>query len=171
MNTGEGNTIIRDNPGCLWFVAGMFLFVGTIFVLGPLGLFTNNAEVPLWTRGLAFVMGLVGAGTGAWLLWSTPSVATTVDVRRRRVIILERGLAGRRERELAAGEIADVIVAETPDSDGDTTYQPHLILRSGEHVALSRVWLSARASSERHVLALRRALAHDLGVDLPEPRP
>jgi hypothetical protein len=115
-------------------------------------------------------MGHVGAGTGAWLLWRTPSVATTVDVRRQRVIILERGLAGRREREIEAGEIADVMVAETPDSDGDATYQPHLMIKSGEHVALSHVWLSARDSSERRVPAPRRALAHDLGVDLPKPR-
>src|SRR5262245_17120771 len=105
VNESEGNTTIRDTPGCMWFVAGMFLFVGTIFVLGPLGLFTNNAEVPLWTRGLAFVMGFVGVGTGVWLLWRSPSVATTIDVRRRRVIIRERGLAGRRERELEVGEI------------------------------------------------------------------
>ena len=139
-------------------MAGLFLFGGSLFVLGPLGLFTNNAAVPLWTRGLAFAMGLVGVATGVWLLWSSPSVATTVDVRRRRVIIRERGLAGRREREIEVGEIADVVVAEMPDSDGDATYQPHLILRSGEHVALAHVWLSARGSSEKPVLALRRAL-------------
>ena len=157
-DTGEGDTTIRDNPGCVWFVAGLFLFVGTIFVLGPLGLFTNNAEVPPWTRGLALIMGLVGVGTGVWLFWRSPRVTTTVDVRQRRVIIQERGLAGRRERVVELGEIADVIVAEKPDGDGDPTYQPHLILRSGEHVALSQIWLAARGSSERQVLALRRAL-------------
>ena len=69
---------------------------------------------------------------------------------------------------IEAEAIANIVVAEEPDSDGDATCQPHLILRSGEQVALSHLWLSARGSSEKQVLALRLALSRDLGVNLPE---
>jgi hypothetical protein len=139
--------------------------VGTVFILGPLGLFTNNDQVTVWARALALAMGLIGVLTGGWMVWRSPRVTTSIDAQRRRVVIVERGLAGRHKRVIDFGMIADVVVAEQLDSDGDPTYQPQLLLQSGEHVPMSRVWQSVGEQSEKHIALVRRALREESGIN------
>ncbi|HKA18821.1 MAG TPA: hypothetical protein VKN18_11075 [Blastocatellia bacterium] len=166
MGNARPVTTVRDRPGCVWIAASLFLAVGLLFVVGSLGLFTNNSEDPLWGRLLAFAMGLVGAGIGACLLWRTPLMTTSIDVARRCVVIREQGLAGRREHTIDADQIRNVIVAETLDGDGDATYQAQIVLVSGEHLALSRVWMPDRRPSAKQVEVLGQVLTQDLGVRL-----
>src|SRR5262249_20753945 len=171
MGIARPVTTVRDRPGCVWIAAGLFLAVGLLFVLGSLGLFTNNSEDPLWGRVLAFALGLVGAGIGAWMLWRTPLVTTSIDVARRCVVIREQGLAGRREHTIEVDRIRNVMVAETLDGDGDAKYQAHIVLLSGEQLALSRVWMPDRRPSAKQVEVLRQALTQEFGVRLADGEP
>src|SRR3954462_2982203 len=89
-----------------------FIVVGGVFVLGPLGLFNNNHEVPVWVRAASLVMGSVGVFAGAYLIRESPVTTTIVDARTRRIMIREVGLAGKRVRVVDAAQVRDVIVVE-----------------------------------------------------------
>jgi hypothetical protein len=126
-----------------------FIVVGGVFVLGPLGLFNNNHEVPVWVRAASLVMGSVGVFAGAYLIRESPVTTTIVDARTRRIMIREVGLAGKRVRVVDAAHVRDVIVVEEPGSEGDLVFQPQLLLANGEHVPLSKLWASGRGSCDR----------------------
>ena len=84
------------------------------------------------------------------------------------MIVRTIGFGSASERRIDTREIVALEVAETPDGDGDATYRPELVLRSGERVAISSGWRSVREPAERRSAALRRALAEGLGMELPE---
>ena len=130
---------VRDSPGCFWILGVFFIAVSSVFVLAPLGLFVNAAEVAPLERILAFAMGCIGVGVGIYILDSSPLSRATFD--RQRVEIKRSGLFRRSTASYPLADIASLDIAESRDSDGDLTYQLHLTLRSGQHVPISSLWM------------------------------
>jgi hypothetical protein len=152
----ERRTVLRDAPGCFWLFGAFFVSVASIFVLGPLGLFTNLADVPLWARAFSVLVGSIGVGAGVWIVYTSPRTVTTFDGDRRRIDIRRRWLAP--AAEYAFGDVAELLVAESPDDEGGRTFQPQLVLRSGEVVPLSRLWIGDERACETAVAAAGEAL-------------
>ena len=167
----DDRLIVQDSPGCFWLMGLFFIFVGGIFVLGPLGLFNNNHEVPVWVRVASFVMGSIGVIAGGYLIRESPLTTTTVDVITRRIMIREVGLAGKRARVLNALQVREVIVAVKEDSDGDSTFQLQLLLTSGEHVPLSKLWATGRDSCDRQAESVATFLRERLRLQVGGQRP
>ena len=61
--------IIRETPGCLRLLGGLFCFVGGVFVYGTLGGFSDRDEFSFWTLARAFSMGAVGVIAGIWIIF------------------------------------------------------------------------------------------------------
>ena len=106
----------------------------------PLGLATNAADLQPWERLASFGIGL--GVTGGAILWlrQSPGTRTELDLVRRRLRVVRLGIAGRRARELAFGEVESFQVEEQTDGDGNPVWRPAVLLRNGERVGLSELW-------------------------------
>ena len=135
----EGKLMIKDQPGLLWFLGFLFVAVSTVFVLGPLGLFTNNHEISALTRVFSFLMGCIGVGAGLWVVERHPQITSVFNRVSGRLELTRWNLLRRSasQRELGLAEIRDVQLVEGKDIDGDPIYGIRLLLRSGEEIALS----------------------------------
>ena len=93
-------------PGLHWLLGLLFLGVGSLFVLGPLWLFTDRAAVAWPVRALSVLLGGAGVGAGLWVLHGSPYSILEVDRRTRRVGIRRWGLGGRQTQSWPIGEVA-----------------------------------------------------------------
>jgi hypothetical protein len=148
---------IQDSPGLHWLSGALFIGVGTLFVLGPLGLFTDAATLSWPARLLAASLGAVGVLTGVWVIHRSPLSSLTID-RYGHVRLVRRGARGREVSEWPRGEVAAVHVAEGMDSEGSPVFQLRLTLRGGAIVSVSRLWVHGREPVERAAELVRRAL-------------
>src|SRR5262249_24513766 len=64
--------VIEDSPGLYWILALLFIGVGSVFVVGPLGLFVNAKSVSLAGRAASVIIGAAGVAAGIWLLKGSP---------------------------------------------------------------------------------------------------
>ncbi len=135
----EGKLIIKDQPGLLWFLGFLFVAVSTVFVLGPLCLFSNNREVSAFTRVFSFLMGCIGVSVGLWVIERHPQITSVFNRVSGRLELTRWNLLRRSasQREVGLAEIRDVQLVEGKDIDGDPIYGIQLLLRSGEEIALS----------------------------------
>ena len=136
----DGELRIADVPGAHWAVALLFLGVGMVFVLGPLGLFVNADSVGWLARGTAMVMGGCGVAAGLWIARESPRSCLVYSRAERLVRITRVGTAGRRSKELAASEVGSVLVATQKDDEGSDVFQVRLVLASGREEAVSLLW-------------------------------
>jgi hypothetical protein len=135
-----GKITIRDRPGPSWGL-GLFLLTGGVLAIAmPLGLATNAAELQPWERLASFGIGLGVAGGAILWLRHSPGTRTELDLTRRRLRVVRFGLAARRPRELAFGEVESFQVEEQMDDDGNPVWRPAVLLRNGVRVGLSELW-------------------------------
>ena len=147
-----------DMPIVVWATGALFLGVGALFVVGPLGGFTNASGILTWHGALSMGLGLLSAVVGGGILWTTPRVTIRIDGHGRTVEVSAGWFRGTRRR-IEISHIAEVLVAEKPDGEGGWLCQPQLVLKSGERVGLSRAWVSWRRPSERLVARVGERLA------------
>ncbi|HET8577741.1 MAG TPA: hypothetical protein VFO18_11620 [Methylomirabilota bacterium] len=153
-----GTLLLRDAPGLHWLLGLLFVGVGTVFVLGPLGLFTNAAEVAWWVRVFSGLLGAAGVATGLWVLAGSPRSTLQIDRSTGRLHLERRGLTGREASAWPITEITDVRLTEKLDDEGDPVFQVHLVLRNGAVVPVSRLWTHGRQQADAVVDRLREAL-------------
>jgi hypothetical protein len=155
--------VVRDSAGCFWLFGLFFVCIGGLFVLGPLGLFTNRDQVPLWVNLLSIVLGLMGIGAGIYVWRGAPFTTIVFDRRRAQVQIERRWLFIRSMTQYAWQDISEIHLREDKDSDGDPIYRIEIVLHSGECVPLSQLWLFIKSEQEAALDAI-----HAFGVGQPK---
>ncbi len=136
----DGELRIADAPGAHWAVALLFVGVGTVFVLGPLGLFVNADSVGWLARGTAMVMGGCGVAAGLWIARESPRSILVYTRATGRVRITRGGTTGRTARDVVAGAVVGVAVAAQKDDEGGDVFQVRLVLANGSEEPVSLLW-------------------------------
>ena len=115
----------------LWTVAGILAVVFGVAAAfhGP------------WARGLDLGSGLLVGGFAFALLclWLTRTAWLTrcrIEAGPRRILVERRNWRERQHRWLGFDDVAEVVLRERTDSDGDLLRGLHLVLRDGERVDL-----------------------------------
>jgi hypothetical protein len=134
---------LRDQPGCIWGLGVFFLLIGALFVLGPLVLFSNQAEQPWYVNGAVVLMGLAGVAAGLWVL-RVPLTTTTFDRLERVVTVRTWGLRRVRDQRWLFSVVAGLRVVEEQDSEGAPVFRLQLQLRDGQLIFLTGVHLHVR---------------------------
>jgi hypothetical protein len=150
---------LHDSPGCYWLFGLFFIAVGSLFVAGPLGLFSDLEEVSVPVRAVTLLLGLAGVGAGIYVIYGAPETQTVFDAQTGEVRLKRRGLFRRETIEHSLSEIAAVYVEEGQDSEGDAIYRPTMRLWTGDEIRLSALWLHHRAACEDTVKAVENLLA------------
>jgi hypothetical protein len=163
----EGGLItMRDRAAPHWFL-GLFLLAGGLMAIAmPLGLANNADDLETGERLGSLLVGL-GVSAGAlWLLARSPGTELQLDLTRRSLTLIRRGILGRRVRQLPFDRLASVDLEAGKDSDGDPVWRPVLRLRDGEQVPLSVLW----EHDEKGVRAAATSFAEACRLP-PPPRP
>jgi hypothetical protein len=150
---------LHDSPGCFWLLGLFFVTIGSLFVAGPLGLFSNVEEVSAPVRALTLLMGLVAVGTGLYVIDSAPTTHVVLDARTGELRLKRRGLFRRETVEHSLSEIAAVYVEESEDSEGDAVFRPAMKMWTGKEIPLSALWLHPSAGCEGTVETVKEFLA------------
>ena len=145
---------VDDVPGLHWLLGLLFVAVGTLFLVGPLGVFTDAEKLRWWLRVLIAGMGATTAGVGFWQIARAPRSRLTIDRAHGRVRLERTGLGGREKHEWPLSEIAAVDLIERPDDEGSPVFQIRLFLRESLPVPISMVWTHGRDEMERVALAV-----------------
>ena len=155
----NGVLVVQDSPGLHWLLGLLFATVGAVFVLGPVWLFTNRANVSWEMRALSMLMGGVGVATGVWVLGRAPRSSLEVDRRADLVRVRRRGFGGADAPAWPIREVAGVRLAEDRDDEGNAVFRVEIVLRSGDRVPISLLWTHGREPAEAVVRRLQEALA------------
>lgn len=158
-----GDLTITDAPAAHWAVALLFASVGTVFVLGPLGLFVNADSVGWLARGTSMVVGACGVAAGLWIVRESPRSRLVHDRRNGRVRLTRFGTTGRSEHEWAVAEVASIAVSTRKDDEGDDLFQVRLALATGEVEPVSLLWTHDGEGAFRCARALGDALGVPVG--------
>lgn len=146
---------LRDHPGCFWFLGIFFIGVGLPFIIGPLGLFTNNDEVSLLAKAFAVAMGCMAVAVGGAVIYRSPVTVVGFDRLRGEVMIKQRGFLKKSSYRYVLTEIESAAITEREDGDGDPIYQPYLTLQNQQTVPLSSLWVHDKEGTEKVVIAVR----------------
>jgi hypothetical protein len=136
----DGGLLLADAPGAHWAMALLFVGVGLVFVLGPLGLFVNADSVGWLARGTAMVMGGCGVAAGLWIARESPRSRLVYARSSGRVRITRVGTTGRTEREWAAADVAAVAIVTKRDDEGSNVFQVRLVVANGGEEPASLLW-------------------------------
>jgi len=135
---------VDDTPIQFWIYAFAFVFVGALFVAGPIALFPDIDQMRWWLRVAIGTIGALSVSVGTWLLIGThrSRIIANADGS---VIQLDRWGIGRRERfEWPMQDLVAVQLSERRDLDGDEVFRLSLVVRDGRTVPMSDVWHRGR---------------------------
>jgi len=150
--------LVRDSPGLHWLLGLLFLGVGALFALGPLGLFHDRAAVGWPVRALSVLLGSTGVATGLWVLHRAPRSTLEVDRLADRVRLRRWGLGGRRTDTWSIHDVEEIRLAESRDDEDGAVFRVLVVLRSGDVVPISLLWTHGREAAQAVAARLRAAL-------------
>jgi hypothetical protein len=90
---------VDDLPGLHWLLGLLFVVVGGLFFVGPLGVFTDADKLRWWLRVLISGLGALTAGVGIWQIARAPRSRLTIDRMNAHVRLERAGLGGRAKYE------------------------------------------------------------------------
>jgi len=151
---------IEDVPGLHWLAGLLFVVVGGLFFVGPLGAFTDADKLRWWLRVLICGLGALSVGVGIWQIARAPRSRLTVDRANGRASLVRTGIVDRVKYEWALSDIAAIDLIERPDDEGNPVFQVRVFLRESAAVPISTVWTHGREAMER----VARAVASSAGV-------
>lgn len=156
--TREGGRItLRDRPSPYWAL-GLFLLAGGVLAVAmSLGLATNAGGLKPWERIVSLIIGLGVSAAALWWLARNPGTEVQLDLTRRSVRLVRRGIRGRQVRQLGFDQLLKVELEQGADNDGDPVWRPALRLRTGELVPLSQLWSHDQAGARTGVAAVTEA--------------
>ena len=150
--------VIQDTPGCLWIFGTWFIAGGAIALAMPF-VAENRAEVPLWGRIAAFLLGAAAVAVGWVTIRRSPTTHTELDATNGQGRVRSRTpFSGTRLDEFALEDIGVVQVLPSRDSDGDEQFSLRLLLRDGRAIALHTLPSSSRGTIERVAERIREYL-------------
>ncbi|MEP6902980.1 MAG: hypothetical protein ABJA66_14605 [Actinomycetota bacterium] len=133
----ENVLVIRETPGCLWFVGLFFSMIGGVFVYGALGGFTNYKDYSPWVIGLTFLMGAAAVGVGIWIFYRAPITRVVIDRIENTVLMTRYGLFGKQQTFYDFDEIERFCLIEEKDDEGDNVWSLGMKLTSDETIKIS----------------------------------
>ena len=151
---------VDDTPIQFWIYAFSFVFVGALFVAGPIALFPDIDRMRMWLRVAIATVGALSVSVGAWILVGSPRSKIVADTSQS-LIRLDRWGIGRRERlQWGIADLVAVQLSERRDDDGDRVFRLSLVVRDGRTVPMSDVWHRGR----EHMAEAARRLADVTGA-------
>lgn len=133
----ENVLIIRETPGCLWIFGLFFAVIGSAFVYGALGGFTDWGSQPLWVLAVTLVMGSAAVAAGIWIIYGAPITRVVIDRIDNEVFIARYGLFGKRRSFYAFEEIEQFCLIEEKDDEGSPIWSLGMNLTGGETIKIS----------------------------------
>jgi hypothetical protein len=137
INQTENELTLRETPGCLWIFGLFFAIVGGVFVYGALGGFVDSARHELWMLAAAFVMGSIGVGVGAWIIYRAPVTKIIINRIAGEVFLTRYGLFGRRQTFYHFDEIEQFSLIEDEDDEGNPIFSLGMNLINGDRIQIS----------------------------------
>ena len=129
--------IIKEAPGCLWFLGIFFAVIGTFFVYGSLGGYSNWSEASWWVIVLHFLGGCCAIAAGYWIIYRAPVTKVVIDRGLETVSFKRRGISRRDERTFRFDQIKQFCLIEKPDFDNDYVWALGLEMNDGEIIQIS----------------------------------
>lgn len=135
-----GRVYLRDRPGLFWALGAFLLAGGALAIAMPLGLAIDADRLQLWERIASIGIG-VGVCAGAlWWLERSPGTEVQLDLTRRSLRLVRRGIRGRQVRQISFDQMESAVVEQGDDSEGGRVYRPAVRLCDREVVLLSKLW-------------------------------
>ena len=162
--------VINDSPGLSWILGGLFVVVGGVFFLGPLGLFKNSHKLSFILGAIVSLLGAVGICTGLWVWKRSPCSRVQAKISEQCLVVTRWGLAGRDELRVPFGDVEEFEIETGVDSDGDAVFRPLLRRRDRTRVLLSMLHVHDRIQMEQMIQELKcvvDALSGSPGGSLP----
>lgn len=94
---------IDDVPGLHWALVALFVGVGSLFTLGPLGLFTDAEKLRWPLRVLICLLWLTAVPVGLWVFAGAPLSRLVVDRAVGKIRLERWGLSGHSTFEWPCG--------------------------------------------------------------------
>ena len=152
---------LRDSAGCLWLLGFFFIAIAGTFVAGLSGLFYNLHELSGLEKLGAWTVSLSGVAAGFWIIYSHPGVYARFDKSTNSLSINRKGLMKNITETYRLSEIADVVLAETTDSDGDPFYRIALKLKRDKQVLLFSTGLHNKEAQQKNVELIKNFLRNN----------
>ncbi len=162
IQQSAGTLTLEDSPGCHWLLGGILCGVGSLFIAGPLGLLASAGDLSLPAKALVLLLGCAAVAAGAWALYRAPLTSSRFDRQLGCVTVRRRGLFQGSPQECALAEIEAVHVAVEREEDGESIFQPYLLLRSGQTLPLSLGWMAGTEQIEGVVVSVQSFLEGDV---------
>lgn len=150
--------ILRDTAGCLWLLGFFFITIAGTFVIGLAGAFTNVNELSDFEKLLGWFISLSGVVAGIWVIYTHPGVHARFDKSTNSVTINRKGLMKNVNETYRLSEIADVVLDETTDSDGDPFYRIALKLNRDKQVLLFSTGLHDMKTQQKNAELIKSFL-------------
>lgn len=122
VNRSENTLVFRETPGCLWVFGLFFAIIGSMFIYGSLGGYSNYDEAPSWVIAAHLFGGICAVATGYWVIFMAPVTKVTIDRGARTVSLKRRGLSGKHDRTYTFDEVNEFRLIRDIDSDGDIVW-------------------------------------------------
>ena len=135
---------VKETPGCMWFLAAFFIFVGALFVYGASGGYNNYAEMSYFLMAVHILLGTCAVAAGVWLVYVSPKVLVKVDRNTETVSVRQTRLGGSSVQTFRFDDVTAFNLFEETDSDGDPVWSLQLETSVGDPVRCSSF-----ASSDR----------------------
>lgn len=153
---------VRSDPSAQRVLCGVMAVVGCALIAMQL---PSDAEASL----LAYLIGALMLGVGSAGIALLRMTWLRVDVRYGAVIIGSSSLWSVHERRFATADIHQVVLEESVDSDGDSSFRVVLVLPEGRRAPLTEAYSpDFERTSSIASAARRRILPH--APDSPPPR-
>ncbi len=147
---GPGVLVLRDNPGCFWLLGLLFVGVGGLVAAGLAGAFENLDQVSPLEKALAWVLALAALGAGLWTFYRSPQSRIEVRAGDGTLTVRRRGLLRAGREVYALADVADVLLDQTSDIDGDPVHRLAMRLHGdSDLIPLSLLWLHDRPGLEQ----------------------
>jgi hypothetical protein len=130
---------IKETPGCLWIFGLFFALIGSMFVYGALGGYSNYEQATRWIIAAHLFAGLCAVGAGYWIIYKAPITRITIDRGTETLTYRKKGLSGRSDRVFRFRDIERFLVLEDRDSDGDPVFALGFELTDGEVISISAI--------------------------------
>ncbi|MGQ0541993.1 MAG: hypothetical protein ACT4O9_09115 [Blastocatellia bacterium] len=122
IRRSENALVFRETPGCLWVFGLFFAIIGSMFIYGSLGGYSNYNEASPWVIAAHLFGGICAVAAGYWVIFRAPVTTVTIDRKEKIVRLKRRGLSGKHDRAYTFDEVIEFRLIKDIDSDGDNVW-------------------------------------------------
>lgn len=129
--------VIRQKPVIVWLVGVFFVVVGSLFLYGSFGGYSNINEMTPTEKILHMLFGSAAIFAGICTIYTAPSVILTIDRSRRMLSFKRRNIFKPKASEYSFDDVSGFTVTEDRDSEGDPIWNLTLNLTHGDEINIS----------------------------------